>query len=125
MVPFDDFFAGFAELIRTASAPHGFVPAEEAVAVGRFGSRMATFRRGGELLQLVWDGREHWLAFEFRPMPEYSPAIEWTGLLNDRFDGRQISPDDEQRLRAGLEDVLAQVWRRRAIGTAAGHPASR
>lgn len=122
MVLFDDFFAGFAELIRTASAPHGFVAAEEAVAVGRFGSRMATFRRGAEVLQLVWDGREHWLALEFRPVPEYNPAIEWTGLLNDRFDGRQISPEDERRLRAGLEGALAQVWRRRAGAAAAATP---
>jgi hypothetical protein len=115
MVPFDAFFEEFATLVQTTSAAHGFTPAEEAVAVGRFGSRLAAFRRGPETLRLVWDGREHWLALEYKPVPEYSPALEWTGLLHERYDGRFVSPDDHSRLRRGLEGALVAVWQRRAV----------
>ena len=111
---FDAFFAEFAELVREQAASRGFTPAEEAVAVGRFGSRFAAFRRGAEALRLMWDGTEHWLVLEYRPMPEYATAVEWTGLLTERYDGVNIAAVDYERLRAGLLEALERVWRRRS-----------
>ena len=58
----------------------------------------------------MWDAKEQWFSFSFRPAPDHPPALEWTGTLSDRYTGHEISDTDVQQLREGLTNVLAALW---------------
>jgi hypothetical protein len=113
MTQIHDYFDALLAHVRAAAAGHGFAVAEEPAHGHPFGDRIATLRRGSEALRLRWDGREQWLCLEYRPVPEYGTAFEWTGLLSERYDGVSVSAADQARLRAGLDEALARVWTRR------------
>lgn len=113
MTPIHDYFDALFDHVRATAGAHGFAVVDAPAHGHPFGDLSATFRRGAEALRLRWDGREQWLCLEYRPMPEYGAAYEWTGLLSERYDGRGVSVADQERLRAGLDAALERIWSRR------------
>lgn len=107
----DELFDVLASLIHDGAATRGFEQLDPQS--GAFGGRTAHWRRRAEELVLVWDAKEQWFSFSFRPAPDHPPALEWTGTLSDRYTGREISDADARELREGLMNVLAALWTRR------------
>jgi len=112
MASLDELFTDLTNAVKEGAASRGFVEAPEP-GQGAFGGRVARWRRGSEELVLLWDAREQWINFEFRPSPDQPAAIEWTGTLSDRYTGQNISDSDMHQLRQALTKALASVWSRR------------
>jgi hypothetical protein len=115
MATLDELFTDLTDAVREGAAPRGFEPVAERGPVGPFGARVARWRRGGEEMILIWDAKEQWINFEFRPAADQSPALEWTGTLSDRYTGHNIGDADREQLRRDLTAVLAAVWARRPL----------
>lgn len=113
MASIDELFPLLAEVVRRDAGSRGFTETAERMDEAAFGGRVLRWRRGAEELRLIWDGREQWLNFEYRPAPDYPPALEWTGTLSERYTGQNISDTDATRLREGLAGAAGSVWSRR------------
>ena len=113
MATLDQLFTDLTDAVREGARPRGFEEAPDSGAAGAFGARVARWRRGAEELVLVWDAKEQWINFEFRPAADQSPALEWTGTLSDRYTGDNIGDADREQLRRDLTAVLVSVWARR------------
>ncbi len=113
MATLDQLFTDLTDAVREGARPRGFEEAPDSGAAGAFGARVARWRRGAEELVLLWDAKEQWINFEFRPAADQSPALEWTGTLSDRYTGDNIGDADREQLRRDLTAVLVSVWARR------------
>ncbi len=113
MATLEALFPELAELVRRDARSRGFAEAPERPDEAAFGGRVLRWKRGMEELRLLWDGREQWMNFEYRPAPDYPAALEWTGTLSERYTGQNISDSDAARLREGLTAAAAAVWARR------------
>ena len=111
MVTLDELFGSLTKLIDEGAVARGFSQLEPQS--GAFGGRSAHWRRRAEELAFAWDAKEQWFSFNFRPAPDHAPALEWTGTLSDRYIGHEISEPDAQRLRDGLTQILAALWKQR------------
>jgi hypothetical protein len=115
MPTLDELFTHLANAVREGAKTRGFEESPENGQPGPFGGRIARWRRGAEELVLLWDAKEQWVNFEFRPSPDRPPALEWTGTLSDRFTGHNITDADMHQLREDLTGILATVWARRRL----------
>ena len=113
MASIEGLFPELAEVVRKDAGSRGFTEAPARADEAAFGGRIVRWKRGTEELRLLWDGREQWLNFEYRPAPDYPAALEWTGTLSERYTGQNISDTDAARLREGLAAAAAAVWARR------------
>ena len=113
MATLDELFTDLANAVRDGAKTRGFEEAPDKGPPAPFGGRVARWRRGAEELVLLWDAREQWINFEFRPAPDQPPALEWTGTLSDRYTGQNVGESDREQLRRDLTAVLGTVWARR------------
>ncbi len=116
MATIDELFPELVKLVAEPALARGFAPVDTPTSAHGFGTRVARWRRGAEELRLLWDGKEQWINFEYRPAPEHPPALEWTGTLSERYTGNAISDQDVTRLRDGLAAAARSVWARRPAG---------
>lgn len=115
MSSIEEVFPDFVSVVHADAVTRGFALIDERRGEELTGRRVARFRRGRAEIELAWDPREHWLTLAYRPWPERPAALEWTGLLSERYHSHGISDADRSRLRATLQSRLADVW---AFGSA-------
>lgn len=113
MATLDELFTDLANTVRDGAKTRGFDEPPDKGPPVPFGGRLTRWRRGAEELVLLWDAREQWISFEFRPAPDQPPALEWTGMLSERYTGQNVGDADREQLRRDLAAVLATVWARR------------
>ena len=116
MATIDDLFPELVQLVGESAAARGYSETDAPAQSGGFGTRVARWRRATEELRLTWDAREQWINFEYRPTPDYPPALEWTGTLSERYTAQNIGDSDAARLRDGLRGAIQSVWARRPTG---------